>query len=337
MNDVAKAWAEIGKDAPAKGGWIVRRLFPGSPHGIQAAVRSDDGTFALLFEVSTRSLPAANSTPDCIGFRLDIETVEKGPNGRCRLCLVLKDKSYGEIFSTLSQDVAGCVAGVMTERAAVQTVLSRLSTWQRFLERFGQGTLTIEQQAGLFAELTVLEQDLLEPLGTGAAVNAWRGPFREVHDFRTERVSIEVKSSLASAGATFRVSSLEQLDPGNASCLLIRHVALSVGHGIGEALPDIVGRLREALKKQDPGAATRFDGSLMECGYLDDHAGAYAENGLSVRASRWFEVREGFPRLLPGSVPAGIVAANYAVALELCAPFEIAADVAKQWISSRAL
>lgn len=336
MNDVAKAWAEIGSTADPRGGWVARRLFPGSPHGIQAAIRPDDGTRALLFEVNSRSLPAGKELLDCVGFRLDFETVEKGPNGRCRLSLILKDRSYSEIFATLANDVAGCVATAPTEPTAVRTLLSRLNTWQSFLERFGVKTLSIEQQAGLYAELTVLEKDLLAPLGPAATINAWRGPFREVHDFRTGHVSIEVKASLTAAGATFRVSSLEQLDPGNAGCLLIRHVALATGHGSGETLPEIVCRLRVALRAQDPGAATGFDGCLMECGYLDDHAGAYADNGFGVRSSRWFEVRAGFPRLLPGSVPAGIVGANYTVALAQCLPFEIATDVAKQRISSRA-
>ncbi len=336
MNDVAKVWAEIGGAATSRGEWIARRLHPESPHGIQAAVRPNDGALALLFEVATRSLPAAKDRPDCIGFRLDFETVEKGPNGRCRLCLVLKDRSYGEIFATLAQDVADNVAGAPTELAAVRTLLSRLNTWQRFLERFGNKMLSIEEQAGLFAELTVLEQDLLGALGPAAAVNAWRGPFREVHDFRTGHVSIEVKASLAAAAATFRVSSLEQLDPGNASCLLIRHIALAAGQGSGEALPVVVGRLRDALRKQDPGAATEFDSRLMECGYLDDQADAHGDNGFSVRVSRWFEVREGFPRLLPGSVPAGIVAAKYTLALAQCLPYEVAADVAQQRICSRA-
>jgi Putative PD-(D/E)XK family member, (DUF4420) len=336
MNDVAKAWEEIGATASPRSGWIARRLFPASPHGIQAAIRSDDGTLALLFEVNVRSLTAGKDRPDCVGFRLDVETVETGPNGRCRLCLVLKDPSYREIFATLAHDVAGCVAPAPTEAVAVRMLLSRLNTWQRFLERFGQRTLTIEEQAGLFAELTVLEQELLGALGPAAAVSAWRGPFREVHDFRTGQVSIEVKASLAAAAATFRVSSLEQLDPGNASCLLVRHVALAAGQGSGEALPVLIGRLRTTFRTQDPGAATEFDGCLMECGYLDDHATAYAGTGFIVRGSRWFEVREGFPRLMPGTVPAGIVAANYAVALAQCALFEIAADVAKQRISSRA-
>lgn len=327
MNLVAETWREIAP-APPDAGWRSRRLHPGAPFGLLAARRGGDDAEALIFEIASRSLPIGTSLPDCAGFQVVIEPIESGPGGRCRLCLVLKERRYLDVFATLAQDVVDRVLSSPDEATAVRAFLGRLNTWQRFLERFGTAMLSREEQIGLFAELHLLETEIQPRLGASGAVRAWRGPFGEPQDFRTGSLAIELKATSAISAVSFPVSNLEQLDPGTATSLLLCHVALVENTGGELSLPDLVQRLRTQLSSVDPGAAVEFDAALIEAGYLDIHSATYADRRFAVRKISWYEVREGFPRLTLASVPVGVTASRYTVSLASCAPFEIGKEEA---------
>lgn len=334
MNLVAETWREIAP-APPEAGWQVRRLHPVTPFGLFAARRGGDNAEALIFEIAPRSLPIGTSLPDCAGFQVGIEPIEAGPGGRCRLCLVLKDRRYLDVFATLAQDVVDRVLASPDEATAVRALLGRLNTWQRFLERFGTATLSREEQLGLFAELHLFETEILPRLGAAGAVRGWRGPFREPQDFRLGTLAIEVKGTTAIAAASIPVSNLEQLDHGTASSLLLWHVTLLENAGSDRSLPDLVHKLRSQLSSVDAGAAVEFDAALIEAGYLDIHSASYADRRFAVRKINWYEVREGFPRLTLASVPDGVISGRYTISLASCAPFEIRAERALSLIETR--
>lgn len=323
MTVVGDTWREMGSAAASDRGWVVRRLFPETQFEILAGRRAGDHAEGLLFEVASRSIPPSSVLPESIGFQLQVEPIEVGPGGRSRLCLSLKDKRFLEVFATLAQDVANRAVAAEDEPAAVRAFLSRLNTWQRFLERFGLHTLTKEEEAGLVGELLVLESRLIPALGAADAVRRWRGPFGEPQDFRARDVAIEVKVTTALQAATFHVSNLDQLALGSARKLFVCHLGLEVGTAIGVSLLELVSRLRMKLADLDPGAASDFDESLLEAGYLDSHAFSYGGRHYRVRHQRWYDVREGFPRLTAATVPGGIMTAKYTVVLAECIPFEI--------------
>lgn len=106
MTLVGETWREIRRAATDRHGWVVRRLFPETQFEILAGRRGVDDAEALLFEVASRSIHPSSDMPECIGFQLHVEPIEAGPGGRSRLCLVLKDRRYLEVFATLAQDVA---------------------------------------------------------------------------------------------------------------------------------------------------------------------------------------------------------------------------------------
>ncbi|MBF0439908.1 MAG: PD-(D/E)XK motif protein, partial [Magnetococcales bacterium] len=68
-------------------------------------------------------------------------------------------------------------------------------------------------------------------------------------------------------------------------------------------------------------AFARFDELLIRAGYLDVHASLYVSRRFRMTNSRWFRVREEFPRIRPSDVRRGIVSADYQVSIDSCAPF----------------
>jgi hypothetical protein len=335
MVSVAEAWALISAEGRSELGWHARRIHLGSACDIRAAVRAPDEAVAVLFEIASRSLLPGAEFPECVGFELCLETIEPGPSGRIRLCLILKDGRYRGVFGTLSDDVATVVAGAATEALGVKLLLGRLHTWERFVSRFGPDRLSDEQQIGLFAELHFLISEVIPVVPSAlAAVRAWRGPFMEAQDYRFRAVAVEVKASSAKAPSSFQVSNLDQLDGGAVDALLVYHATIEADASVGSTLPEMVAKARAAVATSDPAASSDLDTSLMEVGYLDIHAASY-DRTFRIASVRWFHVEDAFPRLRRASIPAGVTAASYSVSLDSCAPFALDAASARNMIQAR--
>ncbi len=325
---VAEAWDTILSEGRQEPGWHARRVYAGSACDIRSAVRAPDSALAVLFEVGAKSIPPGADFSNCIGFELSPETIEPSPSGRIRLCLVLKDKRYRDLFGALADDVAGAVASAATESIGVKQLLGRLHTWERFVSRFGPGWLSNEQQVGLFAELVFLTTEVIPALAAASAVRAWRGPYREAHDYHFRAAAVEVKATTVRNPTSFQVSNLDQLDPATLETLLIYHVTIEVDSPTGNTLPEMVEQVRRALGTTDPAAVNDFDSSLMEVGYLDAHIEFYGRR-FRVAEVRWLHVAGGFPCLTSVSVPIGIASASYSVSLETCMPYTVDAAMAR--------
>ena len=107
-----------------------------------------------------------------------------GPNERVRLCLLLSDRIYREVFEVLCQDVIETVIRASSIPGAVQSLFSRLRIWQGFIKRYGPEGLSPEEQAGLFAELHFLRNSVIGQLPAPDAVESWEGPTGGVQDFQ---------------------------------------------------------------------------------------------------------------------------------------------------------
>ncbi len=334
MTTVVEAWEAILAEGRSEPGWHTRRVRHGSVCDISAAVRAQDRTEAVLFETASRSVPLGADVPECVGFEVRVETVIPGPGGRVCICLTLRDRRYREVFATLCEDVVGVVSGADTETRAMKLLFGRLHTWERFISRFGPDRLSDERQIGLFAELRFLRDEIVPLLSAATAVRCWRGPYLEAHDFRFRAAGVEAKATASRNPVSFPVANLDQLDPGALEALIVVHARIDVDSGTGDTLPQVVADLRDVLSASDPGAASDLDVSLIEAGYLDVHAAHY-DRLLRVQEALWLEVREGFPRLTRGTVPFGVGAASYSVALDACAPFAITAEEGRRIIGAR--
>lgn len=331
MVTVADTWEVINGEGHAEPGWHARRIRMGSVCDIRASVRAPDCAVAVLFEIAARSVPPGADMPGCVGFELMVEPIDPGPNGRVRICLVLRDQRYRDVFATLAEDVVGVVSAASSEPQAVKLLLGRLHTWERFISRFGPDRLSDERQIGLYAELRFLSDEVIPLSSAAAVVRAWRGPFMEAQDFHFRAVGVEVKSTASRNPTTFHVSNFDQLDNGSLEDLLVFYASVEADALAGDSLPQLVAAIRTTLSSSDPAAASEFDAALIEAGYLDAHAAHY-DRVFRVRQILWLKVEEGFPRLIRSTVPHGISAASYSVSLDACAPYAISAEEARQII-----
>lgn len=335
MSEVRAAWATLAGEARTEPGWHTRRVHAGASCDIRAAIMAPGGAIALLFEVQSRSVPPGATLPVCVGFELVTETMVPGSGGQIRLCLSLRDTRFRTVFETLADDIVRVVASAASESSGVKALLVRLRTWERFVQRFGPGHLSDEQQLGLFAELRCLKSHMLPAMDTLAAIRGWRGPHGEPQDFRFRAAAIEVKATASWNPQSFRVSNLDQLDRDALEVLLVHHLTVDASSLSGLTLPDVVADLRATLSTADPVAASELDASLIESGYLDLHEPAYADRRYAVRSAAWFVVEGEFPRLTRGTVPPGVGEAKYSVMLPSCVPHSIDESTALSMLRGR--
>ena len=326
MISAGEIWDELATASDRKAqqdGWYLRRIYPHSNSDIFVALRQPGAVPALLVEVDASAVGMVGEYPSARGFELHPEPVIPGPRGRTRLCLVLADTRYRDVFEVLVNDVSERIALTPGEDEAVKTFIARLHVWQKFMRKHGFEGLTKEERIGLFGELLFLGTYLVDRVPAHDAVNAWKGPTRGNQDFDIGGRCVEVKSTTVIPPVTVNIASMTQLDETLVELLLLCHVSLVLDDREGESLPELVSRLRSTIQIQDVSALDGFNAKLIEAGYLDSHSELYSDTRYRYRETRFFKVTDDFPRIAVRDLRGGISECSYTVLLTACAPYEV--------------
>lgn len=310
---LAEAWRALaGLDGEA--GWRSTHLTSIGRCRIMAARHMPDDREALLLGFQDVRPPSASDLPAGRGFLVEIVRDPALP----RLVLIALARQPGaqlDLFGAMAQDLVSVIrAQESTDdaRVVMTRVVARIRAWQDFMLRERSGVLSEEDEIGLHGELHILMEladRLQEP---AAAVDAWKGPMRGLHDFVLPVGAIEVKSSVAAAGFRAVISSLDQLDQAVRSPLHLAAVRLK-DDAAGMTLPERVATTRERLSGL---AASAFSLRLLRYGYIEVMAEHYTRR-LKLGDVRLFEVTDSFPSLTVRTVPRGVISASYVIDLDI--------------------
>ena len=234
-------------------------------------------------------------------------------DGRWALRIVLCEPQLKPVFAALCRDVIAFTKSGVDKAALPAAVVNRVLHWRNLLER-GGGGLDETTLRGLIGELTVLQERVLPTLPPYDAVRCWTGPQGTPQDFQLPSgQKFEVKA-IARNATEVRINGLAQLDAGDdpLSLLVVRldpTGAEAVGATSAGAL---VAGLRSRLGGE-PEALGALEASLASMGWHDHPA----HDALAVRVVgiEEHEVGSAFPRLIRTMVPAGILDADYIMAL----------------------
>lgn len=223
------------------------------------------------------------------------ELIEAGQ--RRRFLDISCQKPYlHDIFLRIAAEMLEAIAsaGSRPDHRAI-AVLDR---WRDLLARGRSEGPTREQLTGLYAELLHL-YDLcrLDP----RALATWHGPDNAIQDFAGGDVRLEVKASRSRQGWRCTIHGLEQLHCPPSHTLFFSMAQLEVGGSGGETIPGIVDRLLE-LGIEAPSLYSRLDAAGLAVAHLQ----AASEPGFRLIERRIWRVEEGFPRLTPESLVAGV-------------------------------
>lgn len=307
------------------GGCLARRVHPASAADLLLAVEKPSNTRLLLLRVAASVLAAPREFPRSLGFevRRVFDPVDGGRH--VRLIVRLASPSFRDVFTSLAEDVASHVARASNDAEAVRLLHERLERWQAFLKQHPADGLGEEARQGLYGELWFMTRHCVPRLGPRAAVSSWKGPGGAAQDFQFPRLAVEVKTSSGRQHQTLTISNERQLDRTGVDRLLLFHLSLDSREGGGETLPTIVKAAR-GLVADDAVAAAAFEDALFLAGYLDCHAPAYERAGYTVREANFFDVVDGFPRIVESDLRNGVGDVRYTISVAECRNYRVSDD-----------
>jgi len=249
-----------------------------------------------------------------------IDVIKKNEANEGELYLILREADDWEIFLTVCKDLILHALESDNDTAMAEKVEQRLKRWQKLLS-MARNTLTPEVQMGLFAELQALQDILVPRIGLSQAVRSWVGPEADKQDFLLDSAALEVKCYKATKGDRVTISSAHQLTSDKAHLYLVAYSVTPSDNGLSVAF------LAESINTElnHHGLAEEkvdFEEKLAKYGYFFGFQNTNLSRFL-VDALRAFEIREGFPRLVPTQVASEIVSVKYVLDLSRCREFSI--------------
>jgi hypothetical protein len=312
-NEFLMAWSSL-TSADAEPGWQAITLPSAGPLQLRAGRRSPDNAEAVLVCFPSAKPAPADKLPEGQGFAVE----RADPDGSGKLWLALTRKSAGsaDLFASMACDVVGAlddaVAAGSDEGKLLRVFIGRVGAWQEFMRK-GSQALSPEAEIGLIGELTLLRAIIDAGVPAALAVESWVGPLDGIQDFELGTGALEVKATLSAAGFPARIGSLEQLDDSTRQPLFVAGARLRQTES-GQNLPGFVEAMRVAIKG-DAEAQRLLSERLLAAGYIDSHSDRYPRK-FEQAGTRVVEVAGNFPRMISGTVPAGIMRAMYEIDLD---------------------
>lgn len=293
-------------------GWRTIPIAASGPCVLSVGRRFPGNEEALLVGFSGAMIPAAEKLPEGQGF--NVERVDPHHDGKTWLALTRKAAGSTELFLAMVCDVTGALDAEASfdEARLLRVLIGRVRAWQEFMRK-GAQALSPEAEIGLIGEITMLLAIIKAGVPAALAIESWVGPLDGIQDFALGTGALEVKATLSPVGFPARIGSLEQLDDSVRQPLFVAGARLRQSEN-GKTLPDFVGAQRVAIKG-DAEAERLLAERLLAAGYLDAHADRYSRR-FDLAGTRVIKVGDGFPRLTPGSAPAGVLKAMYEIDLD---------------------
>ncbi len=310
----------------------ARRVGPASPWNVFWGV--DTKRNCLLMLQLRRDAQVPQQLPRLRGLRVERRSADSDPDDL--LILRLLEGEQRDIFHRLCLDIIDATAGAETEAKAVSRFLARTWRWHRLLRGGRDGRLSDEEQKGLFGELGLLEMHLFPVLGISGAVRSWTGPVGAPKDFEIGRICVEVKARSGARSPRVAISSEHQMDSRGIDGLFLHVVEIAEAmDGVADALTitEMAGRIRSSIGARDAITIDLFDARLFATGF--DWADDYSDRRWIRGCEHFFNVRDGFPRITPWVLPAGVVNVRYSISLPDCEPFRADVDELTELIRSR--
>lgn len=230
------------------------------------------------------------------------------------------------IFELVISDLCDKIIRLQDKKGLSPTIISTLAEWESFFEKQENELLSLEVQKGLMGEMYFLKDYLFRKYSFAESIRCWTAPDATNHDFQILNKAIELKSTSGKQHKRFSVSSEKQLDNAGLEHLYLSLFSFNLHNDMPDkTLPALIHDIYIQIK-DDPVAAFHFQMKLTKYGYIDADAEKYT-TGFSLSEMRFFEITEGFPRLLGRDLPDGVGDLKYSVAVAACIPFEIKTDI----------
>ena len=321
---IAEVWEALRQDSSRDSGVVMRRIAAESPIAVFAGMHKPrNAPMLVVHGVPNHPLLLQLLHSEPSGFSICAGSSSPQPSDVQEVALELLEVAGEPVFLALVDYVVARLEAAPDADAAAVSFMKAITLWQSFFRLHGFSGLSRECQQGLFGELEFLRTRVAEAGSTETAVKSWAGPAGSNQDFQWGGHAFEVKTTVSNPLTAIRVSNLRQLDDECVDSLHLVVIEAERHENDPRTLPAAVEAVRALISATAPQAALEFSDRLVEYGYLDQHSSRYLDVGYGVRAIRYFEVRDDFPRLVEAGVPVGVGDVRYSLALSALSAFEV--------------
>lgn len=291
---------------------------PSTPHRFMWALQNKRHYTLLYLINQAETIDIGMDLP-----RLQSVDIYLTPSSPCYLAISLLDSSFADIFLDLCNDLISSTQKKATREDGLVNLINRCWRWQSLLNRKGSPLLSLQQQQGLFAELSLLSDHLIPSLGPSRSIEMWHGPYGSYHDYISPLLDIEVKSFRAFGMPNIRISSEHQLERPLGKSLYLVCYALSHDQSTGCSISSKVEQISNLIAGSAPSICGLFHSLLDEVGFVWTHD--YENSKWTIESVVCYEVRDNFPSITRSRLDSAVVHVEYDLNPLLLADF--AADI----------
>jgi hypothetical protein len=236
--------------------------------------------------------------------------------------LTLLDDDFYDLFDDLIFSIYIKIHSMSSAGLYVTELLKTYYKWSEFFRDTHNQSLADETIRGLFGELIVLNEMLLESASADIndVLNSWKGPYDTNHDFVNETCDKEVKTRLESI-LNIRIASEHQLqaDVGkNLELIIVTLVSDTIN---GVSLLDLVITIRDVVISK-LGDYTIVLNGLSQKGLNVNSLQAYNNlRFIPVKITGYDCCQNEFPKIVRSNIAAAVSSVSYKLNVEELKPF----------------
>jgi hypothetical protein len=325
MIDYRKIWDSINTESRDKhpASLIARRIPSEGVFPVFLATDFGRGMRLLFIKLHSGQDIATGNLPRFRGLEINIIHTSLGDfQGERFLRFTQSMPHTDNIFELVISDICESVTKIRDRDKLDATLTRVLHEWKLFFEKDEDQILSVERQKGLLGELYFLRFCLFSKYSFSESISYWTGPDRTNHDFQLLNKAVEIKTTSSQQHRKFVISSEKQLDSTGLEALYLAVFYLNLhgnmpDHTLPVFIREIYGHIEE-----DPVAGFQLQVKLTKYGYKELLADQYTV-GFSIQEVKYFQVTDGFPRLVQQNLPNGVGDLQYSVVVAACNSFEI--------------
>lgn len=312
-SEIKSIWMELAEAHVS--GLVKRAMDIPSCLKMYCTYKSPDGLYGIAFSFSQEIQLDISPFNNLSEIEVSLFKDNSFPESKFLLIQLLdRGDRVRDIFAAICGNIASTIISISSERGAVKLVISQMRKWQDLFSKKLKNTLSIQEQQGLYGELSFLQKLLSSPMNKIGSVISWVGPNMAPQDFQGESWAVEVKTISVNKFPNVSINGELQLDETNKEKLFLYNIVVEIVPIDGKTLPELVNDIRNSLSHETT-ALNMFENKLIYYGYYDIDGDVYKERCYQIRKENYFIVQGDFPRIKKDELLLGVSDVKYIITL----------------------
>jgi hypothetical protein len=228
------------------------------------------------------------------------------------ILIKLNDIDFIDLFNDLIISLYSKIHKISDPNSYSKKLISSFYKWIEFFDEKQNKKLGIEEIQGLFGELFVLNEMIVDAnnQNINSVLESWRGPYDNTNDFVLDKKNIEVKTKQESKSFV-KISSEYQLDIEFDKGLELLVVSVVNDISQGKSIFDLLSEIIVFIRENQGDLAILYH-ALNQKGLTIDTVKEYNNHRFIVKKTTTYNcTKDDFPKLSTSNIPEEITKLKY--------------------------